>query len=84
MGKLSRSGTTSPLGKFTAKIPEIRLPDDTKDELERQARCAGLGLNEYVRELLMIRAHGIDMVRSLYDRRLKLVAGMSDECPGNA
>lgn len=38
----------------------------------------------FVREVLMIRAHGIDMVRSLYERRLRLVAGMSDEFQGDA
>lgn len=79
---LSRSGATSPFGKLTAKISEFRVSEDTHDELERQAREAGLGLSEYVREVLMIRAHGVDMVRSLYERRLRLVAGMPDECNG--
>lgn len=78
--ELSRTGHTSPLGKLTAKIPEIRVPEETKDELVRQARHAGINLNEYVREVLIIKAHGKDMLRSLYDRRLKLVAEMSHEC----
>lgn len=81
---LSRSGSTNPLGKLSAQIGAIRVSEETHEELERQARDAGLGLSEYVREVLMIRAHGIDMVRSLYERRLRLVAGMSDECQGDA
>ena len=84
MTSLSRSGATSPLGKLTAKIGEFRVSEETHDELERQAREAGLGLSEYVREVLMIRAHGIDMVRSLYERRLQLVAGIPSECRGDA
>jgi hypothetical protein len=81
---LSRTGSTHPLGKLTAKISEFRVSEETHDELERQAREAGLGLSEYVREVLMIRAHGVDMVRSLYERRLALVSGMSDECRGKS
>ena len=78
---LSRTGSTSPFGKLSAKISEFRVAEETHDVLERQARDAGLGLSEYIREVLMIRAHGVDMVRSLYEQRLRLVAGMSDECP---
>lgn len=77
---LSRTGSTHPLGKLTAKISEFRIAEETHDALERQARDAGLGLTEYVREVLMIRAHGVDMVRKLYERRLSLVSGMPDEC----
>ncbi len=79
MTSLSRTGNTNPLGKLSAKISEFRVSEDTHDELTRQARDAGLGLSEYIREVLMIRAHGVDMVRSLYEQRLRLVAGMSDE-----
>lgn len=84
MTSLSRSGSTSPFGKLTATIATFRVSEETHDELERQARDAGLGLSEYVREVLMIRAHGVEMVRSLYERRLALVSGMSDECSGDA
>lgn len=79
MPSLSRSGSTHPLGKLSAQIGAVRISEETHEELERQARDAGLGLSEYVREVLMIRAHGIDMVRSLYERRLRLVAGMCNE-----
>jgi hypothetical protein len=75
----ARSGRSSPIGKLSAKV-EVRVNEDTKDELDRQARECGLGLGEFVRELLMIRAHGIDSVRRLYEHRLQLVSGMSGEC----
>jgi hypothetical protein len=82
---MSRSGQTSPLGKLTAEL-KTRVAEDTRDELERQAREAGMVLGEYIREVLMIRAHGIEMVRSLYDARLSLVAGIGPEsgCNGRA
>jgi hypothetical protein len=85
MTSLSRSGVTSPLGKLSAEI-KVRVSESTRDELEQQARTAGMGLSEFLREILLIRAHGIDMVRSLYETRLALVAGTGPECTrdGNA
>jgi hypothetical protein len=82
---LSRSGATNPLGKLSAEI-KVRVPEATHDALEQQARTAGMGLSEFLREILLIRAHGIDMVRSLYEARLALVAGTGPECSrdGNA
>lgn len=78
--RLSRNGSTHPLGKLSAKISEFRVSEVTHEELERQARAAGLNLTEYVREVLMIRAHGVDMVRKLYEHRLCLVSGTTDDC----
>ncbi len=57
----------------------MRLPEETREELERQARAAGLGLSEFLREILLIRAHGIDMVRRIYEERLAMVAGIGPE-----
>lgn len=74
MTNLSRNGTTNPLGKLSAEFT-VRVSEDTRDELERQARACGMGLGEFIREVLMIRAHGIEMVRSLYQRRLEMVSG---------
>lgn len=75
MTLLARTGQSCPLGKLTAEV-KVRVPEETRDELERQARQAGLGLSEFLREILLIRAHGIDMVRRLYEERLALVAGI--------
>ncbi|AVR89039.1 ribbon-helix-helix protein, CopG family [Thauera aromatica] len=75
----SRSGRTGPFGKLTAEIPKIRVPDDTKDELERLARAAGITLSEYLRDLLMVHAHGVDVVRALYEERLSAVSRNLDD-----
>lgn len=78
MTTLSRNGNTNPLGKLSAEFT-VRVSEDTKDELEQQARACGMGLSEFIREVLMIRAHGLDMVRSLYERRLEMVSGNGAE-----
>ena len=71
----SRSGVSSPLGKLTAEIPKVKVPEETHELLEAGAREAGMSLSEFVREVLMVRAHGIDHVRSLHLARLDVVAG---------
>lgn len=71
----SRSGLTSPFGGMTAEIPKIRVPEETKEILDREARKAGLNTSEFVRYLLMLRAHGKDSMLSVEEERLKSVAG---------
>jgi hypothetical protein len=66
------------LGKLTAEI-KVRVDDDTKDELDRIAFDAGMGLSEFLRELVMIRVYGRDHVARLHAARLTLVAGMSPD-----
>lgn len=39
---LSRSGLSSPFGSLTAELPKMKLPELTKDILDREARKAGL------------------------------------------
>ncbi len=77
--RLSRTGTTSPLGKLTEPVGPYKLPLETKEILEQEARRVGLTLNEFLRELAMIRAHGTAMMRSLYDERIAVVGGKEEE-----
>lgn len=76
---LSRSGASSPFGKLTEQIPAVRVSGETKEALEQAARRAGMPLLEFVRELLDIRAHGIDDVRRMYGARLDVVSGKAIE-----
>ena len=76
---LSRSGQTSPLGKLTEPVGPFKIPIETKEILEREARRAGLTLNEFLRELAMIRAHGIEAMRRLYEERTAVVRGTEEE-----
>lgn len=73
-----RTGVSSPLGKLTADV-RIKVDEETRDELDRLAVDAGMGLSEFIRELLMIRVHGRDRVARLHKARLALVAGVGME-----
>lgn len=75
---LSRSGSTSPLGKLSYET-KVRVAERVGEELERQARELGLGTTEYIREILTIKALGYDHVRNLYQARLEMVAGTGTE-----
>jgi len=71
----ARSGFTSTLGGMTAEIPKIRVPEETKEILDREARKAGLNTSEFVRYLLMVRAHGVENMVSMEQQRLQIIAG---------
>jgi hypothetical protein len=75
---LSRSGSTSPLGKLSYET-KVRVAESVGEELERQARELGLGVGEYIREVLTIKALGYEHVRRLYQDRLEMVAGSGTE-----
>jgi hypothetical protein len=75
---MARGLTSSSLGKLTAEI-KVRVDDDTKDELDRLAFEASMGLAEFLRELVMIRVYGRDHVARLHRSRLALVAGIGPE-----
>lgn len=72
-------GRTGPFGQLTAEIPKIRIDDSTKDELERLANEAGLGLSEMIREMLMVRVWGREHVVRLHRQRLAVVAGVDTD-----
>ena len=72
-------GRTGPFGQLTAEIPKIRIDDSTKDELERLANDAGLGLSEMIREMLMVRVWGREHVVRLHRQRLAVVAGVDTD-----
>lgn len=76
---MGRSANTNPLGKMTAEIPKVKVPEETRELLEGRACEAGMNLSEFVRELLMVAAHGHDHVLSLYKHRLGIVAGKREE-----
>lgn len=67
---------SSVLGNFTSEIPKLKIDDETHDVLRRLATQCGMNLTEFCREVLIVRAHGIERVQSLYHRRFDLVAGI--------
>lgn len=78
MTALSRTGNSRPLGKLTAEFPKFKAPEETHDGAEQLAREAGMTLAEWVRTLVMIRVHGLDMMAKVQADRLAVVAGMGE------
>ena len=71
----SRSPDTCVLGKRSAELPKLRVPEETKEILEERAKRAGMTLTEFMTWRAMIDAHGIETVQKLQAERLKVVAG---------
>jgi hypothetical protein len=71
----SRSGTSHPLGKFTALFPRFKGPEETHRILTELAVSQDMTLAEFIRELCIVRAHGEETVRSMHDSRIDVVAG---------
>lgn len=75
----SRNGITSPFGKLTAPVGPYKIPEETFDILTAEAAKAGLPLNEFLRELAIVRAHGKQAVESVHITRVSVVAGTIEE-----
>ena len=75
---LSRSGITSSFGKSTEEV-KARIPFEIKEGFTRIAHENNMTESELLRELVMIRVLGFDMVRRLNEERLQRVAGIGNE-----
>lgn len=78
-GLLSRSGNSNVLGKCTAELPKVRVPECVLEQLTAKAVKVGMPLVEYLRWRAMIDALGVDQVAKLQANRLKVIAGKGDE-----
>lgn len=70
-----RSGKSNPFGKLTAEIPKVLVPEDAHDIIKRRANSRGMALNEYVRELILINAYGLEHYKRIAAERLDFIAG---------
>ena len=71
-----------PLGKLSAELPKIKIPDVVKERLEAEASALGLGLVDFVRDLVTVRALGLEEVKRLYGDRFDAVAGPGSDGGG--
>lgn len=74
----SRSGVSNAIGKNTEEI-KARVPYEIKEGFTRIAHEMGMTESELLREMLMVKVLGVDVVRSLNEKRLRLVAGIGHE-----
>ena len=84
---LSRSGSTSPLGKLSSELPKIRISEATDMVLRHKAAEEGLSLSEFVRIHLDAIAFGPDHVAMMAADRVRRVAanvGVNASHEGNA
>jgi hypothetical protein len=84
---LSRSGSTSPLGKLNCELPKIRISEATDLVLRHKAAEEGLSLSEFVRIHLDAIAFGPDHVAMMAADRVRRVAanvGVNASHEGNA
>lgn len=75
----SRSNRSCLLGGRTQDV-RTKVPVETEEILRSMARSAGYGaLTEYVADVLMIHAHGLDTVAKLQMQRLQGAARKGQE-----
>lgn len=74
----SRSGTSSPFGKNTEEV-KARIPFELKEGFTRIAHELGMNESELLRELIMIRVLGFDMVKKIHEERFERVAGIGNK-----
>lgn len=70
----SRSDRSCILGKRTADV-RTKVPEETAEGIRRLAIEAQMTESEFVAEVLMLRVHGEETMRSLALERLAVVAG---------
>lgn len=75
---MSRSGTSNPFGKCSEEV-KARIPYDIKEGFTRIAHDMGMNESELLREMVMVKVLGVDMVRKIYNERLSKVAGIGHE-----
>lgn len=82
MTNLSRHLVSSPTGKLTASVPTFKIDEETFESANILARKAGMSLSEWVRTLVMVRVHGVNVVIKMHEARLRVVAGMDSQTIG--
>ncbi len=76
----SRNATSNPLGKLTAEIGKIHVPECVRDGLQERATRLHMSLSEYVREVLTLHVFGREHIERLHAERLDVLgANLTDE-----
>ena len=71
----SRTPGRDVLGKLDDRLPEIRVPYEVRQLVERAAHDDGLDLTAWLRELIYARVLGPSHLASLYQQRAERVLG---------
>ena len=71
----ARNGSTHPMGKFDAKLPDTNCHAEFLDALQMEAARAGVPVGELIRTTLYVRVFGFEHVASMEAQRIKRIAG---------
>lgn len=67
------------LGKCTAEV-KTKVPDEDKEDFERFCRLeCGASPAEVLRDFILSKTRGVEVVRSLYESRLAVVSSMGPD-----
>jgi hypothetical protein len=77
----ARTAGRDVLGKLDDHLPEIRVPYEIRQLVERTAREDGLDVTTWLRELVYARVVGPDHLASLYRERAERVLGNVGQLP---
>ncbi|HEY9028796.1 MAG TPA: hypothetical protein VIP05_31190 [Burkholderiaceae bacterium] len=72
------TGLPASMGKATCAVKTL-VPDEVNDDLVRVAREHGMTVSDFLRNLILVRLYGFDMVASMQRRSLEMVAGIGTE-----
>jgi hypothetical protein len=75
LAAFSRTPGRDVLGKLDDRLPEIRVPYEVRQLVERVAREDGLDVTAWMRELIYARVLGPKHLASLYQQRAERVLG---------
>jgi hypothetical protein len=73
--QFSRAPGRDVLGKLDDRLPEIRVPYEVRELVERTAREDGLDVTAWMRELIYARVLGPKHLAMLYQQRAERVLG---------
>ncbi len=65
-------------GKCSAEV-KTKVPDEVKMDLERLAHSLGVDTSRVLRDLVMNRLYGADVLRRLADEQMRKVLGLGPE-----
>ncbi len=80
---MSRPAHANPFGKCTEEL-KTRVPYQVKEAFTRIAHDLDMTEAELLREMVMVKVYGVDMVQKIYAERVSRVAGIGPLKGGDA
>lgn len=70
----SRTPRLANFGKLT-EVLKTKVSEETKELFDKEARACGMeSASELLREMIMVRVYGPEVMRSLYEKRISVAS----------